>query len=686
MSQPLLKLSAVTRRFPAGDKDVVVLNNVNLSIHAGEIVAIVGASGSGKSTLMNILGCLDHPSEGTYTVGGRDTHMLDSDELAQLRREHFGFVFQRYHLLPHVDAVANLEMPAIYAGTPRAERHARARELLARLGLADRAHHRPGQLSGGQQQRVSIARALMNGGHVILADEPTGALDTKSGQDVIRILHELNALGHTIVIVTHDKAVARHARRIIEISDGEIVADRPNRHHAEALAEAAAGTDAAEASETATGTPSTRDRHDTLSPPAAVDPDPQADAAPRARRFAAGSGRFAEACRMAWIALVSHRLRTLLTMLGIIIGITSVVSIVAIGEGAKRYMLDEIGSIGTNTINIYPGTDWGDSRADAIQTLVPADVAALAEQPYVDSATPETSRTLLLRYRNVDVNALVSGVGDRFFQARGMRFALGVAFDEDAVRRQVQVAVIDQNTRRKLFGATRNPIGEVILVDNVPCVVIGVTADKKSAFGSVKSLNVWVPYTTASGRLFGQRYLDSITVRVRDGQPSAAAEKSLETLMKQRHGRKDFFTYNMDSVVKTVEKTGQSLTLLLSLIAVISLVVGGIGVMNIMLVSVTERTREIGIRMAVGARQSDILQQFLVEAVLVCLLGGTIGIALSFGLGALFSMFVAQWKMVFSAGAIVTAFVCSTLTGVIFGFMPARNASRLDPIDALARD
>ncbi|MCW3568008.1 MacB family efflux pump subunit [Burkholderia cenocepacia] len=681
MRQPLLKLAAVTRRFPAGDKDVVVLNNVNLSIDAGEIVAIVGASGSGKSTLMNILGCLDHPSEGTYTVGGRDTHMLDSDELAQLRREHFGFVFQRYHLLPHVDAVANLEMPAIYAGTPRAERHARARALLARLGLADRAHHRPGQLSGGQQQRVSIARALMNGGQVILADEPTGALDTKSGQDVIRILHELNALGHTIVIVTHDKAVARHARRIIEISDGEIVADRPNRHYAEALAEVGIG--AADVAETAAETASSPAPHD-APPPADTDPGP------RAPRFAAGTGRFAEACRMAWIALVSHRLRTLLTMLGIIIGIiigiTSVVSIVAVGEGAKRYMLEEIGSIGTNTISLYPGADWGDSRADTIQTLVPADVVALAEQPYVDSATPETSRTLLLRFRNVNVNALVSGVGERYFQARGMRFALGVAFDDDAVRRQAQVAVIDQNTRRKLFGATRNPVGEVILVDNVPCVVIGVTADKKSAFGSVKSLNVWVPYTTASGRLFGQRYLDSITVRVRDGQPSAAAEKSLEKLMIQRHGRKDFFTYNMDSVVKTVEKTGQSLTLLLSLIAVISLVVGGIGVMNIMLVSVTERTREIGIRMAVGARQSDILQQFLVEAVLVCLLGGTIGIALSFGLGALFSMFVAQWKMVFSAGAIVTAFVCSTLTGVIFGFMPARNASRLDPIDALARD
>ncbi|MCD4547979.1 ABC transporter permease, partial [Burkholderia pseudomallei] len=406
----------------------------------------------------------------------------------------------------------------------------------------------------------------------------------------------------------------------------------------------------------------------------------------RARRLSAGVGRFAEAFRMAWIALVSHRLRTLLTMLGIIIGITSVVSIVAIGEGAKRYMLDEIGSIGTNTINVYPGADWGDSRADAIQTLVAADAAALADQIYIDSATPETSRSLLLRYRNVDVNALVSGVGERFFQVRGMKLAQGIAFGADEVRRQAQVAVIDENTRRKLFGANPNPLGEVILIDNLPCVVIGVTASKKSAFGDMKNLNVWVPYTTASGRLFGQRHLDSITVRVRDGQPSDAAERSLTKLMLQRHGRKDFFTYNMDSVVKTVEKTGQSLTLLLSLIAVISLVVGGIGVMNIMLVSVTERTREIGIRMAVGARQTDIMQQFLVEAVTVCLMGGAIGIVLSFGMSFVFSLFVDQWKMVFSAASIASAFLCSTLIGVVFGFMPARNASRLDPIDALARD
>nr|WP_150670667.1 MacB family efflux pump subunit [Pandoraea anhela] len=698
---PMLALTGITRRFPSGERDVVVLRDVNLTIDAGEIVAIMGASGSGKSTLMNILGCLDHPSAGSYRVAGRETRELDADALAQLRREHFGFIFQRYHLLPHLDAASNVEMPSVYTGTPHAARRARSIMLLERLGLADRTAHRPSQLSGGQQQRVSIARALMNGGEVILADEPTGALDTRSGREVIRILKELNALGHTVIIVTHDETVAAHARRIIEIRDGEIVADRQNTP-VEVAPDAP--TDAA----STLSTSSTSSTSSTVSSPdAAPDETPQEVAVAAAsaasptdpasvnashggaippRRWTGGIGRFAEAFRMAWIALVSHRLRTFLTMLGIIIGITSVVSIVAIGEGAKRYMLAEIGSIGTNTINIYPGKDWGDNRATAIQTLVPEDVQALSEQVYVDSATPETARSLLLRYRNIDASAMVTGVGEHFFQVRGLKIGQGIAFGPDEVRRQAQVAVIDQNTRRKLFGANPNPLGEVIFVGNLPCVVIGVTVEKKSAFGDTKSLNIWVPYTTAAGRLFGQRNVDSITVRVRDGQPSKAAEKSLETLMTQRHGRKDFFTYNMDSVVKTVEKTSQSLTLLLSLIAVISLVVGGIGVMNIMIVSVTERTREIGIRMAVGARQSDIMQQFLVEAVMVCLIGGAIGIALSFGASFLFSLFVEKWKMVFSMGSVVTAFLCSTLIGVVFGFMPARNAARLDPVEALARD
>ncbi|WP_434597472.1 MacB family efflux pump subunit [Pseudomonas sp. R4-83] len=652
MAQALLQLSGITRSFIAGDREFLALKDIDLTIHAGEMVAIIGASGSGKSTLMNILGCLDYATAGSYKINGRETRDLDSEALAALRRDYFGFIFQRYHLLPHLSAMHNVEIPAIYAGTPEPQRHARARELLARLGLERHLTHRPSQLSGGQQQRVSIARALMNGGEVILADEPTGALDTTSGKEVMHILQELHAAGHTVILVTHDPKVAANAQRIIEVSDGEILSDRRNVPDGEA----------------------------------SVSDDRAAPQATAARRLVASLGLFKEAFNMAWVALISHRMRTLLTMLGIVIGITSVVSISAIGEGAKRYVLKDIQAIGSNTIDIYSGTSFGDSRSAAIETLVPADVAALNQLYYVDSATPVVGRNLLLRYRNIDVDAQVNGVSDLYFQVRGIKMAAGIHFSESDARRQAQVVVIDHKTRQRLFGEQVDPLGQVILIGNLPCTVIGVAAENKNLFAASKSLNVWVPYETAAGRLLGQRYLDSISVRIKDGQPSKVVEDNVNKLMLQRHGSKDFFTNNLDSIMQTVQKTSRSLALLLSLIAVISLVVGGIGVMNIMLVSVTERTREIGIRMAVGARQSDIRQQFLVEAVMVCLLGGAIGISLSYAIGHLFSVFIKEWEMVFSMGSVLTAVFCSTLIGVVFGFVPARNASRLDPIEALARD
>jgi len=651
-TRPLLQLKNITRSFMAGEREFTALKSIDLTINAGEMVAITGASGSGKSTLMNILGCLDYATAGSYKVNDRETRSLGDQELAALRRDYFGFIFQRYHLLPHLSALHNVEIPAIYAGTPEARRHERAAELLTRLGLAGHMTHRPNQLSGGQQQRVSIARALMNGGVVILADEPTGALDTVSGKEVMNILLELHAAGHTVIIVTHDPKVAANAERIIEVRDGEIVSDLVNERAGPAL-------------------------------PADQAPTPKASGA---RRLVASLGLFKEAFIMAWVALISHRMRTLLTMLGIVIGITSVVSIVAIGEGARRYVLKDIQAIGSNTIDVFPGTSFGDSRAGAIETLVPADVTALNQLYYIDSATPVVGRTLLLRYRNVDVNATVNGVSDQYFQVRGLKMAGGISFSESDARRQAQVVVIDHNTRNKLFGPGIDPLGKVILVGNLPCTVIGVTAENKNIFAANQALNVWVPYETAAGRLLGQRHLDSITVRIKDGQPSKVVEDNVNRLMEQRHGTKDFFTNNLDSIMQTVQKTSRSLALLLSLIALISLVVGGIGVMNIMLVSVTERTREIGIRMAVGARQSDIRQQFLVEAVMVCLIGGLIGISLSFGIGYIFSLLVKEWKMVFSVGSIATAFACSTLIGIVFGFVPARNAARLDPIQALARD
>jgi len=646
---PLLEIDNLTKEYPAGDRPMAVLKDVNLSIEAGEMVAIVGASGSGKSTLMNILGCLDRPTRGTYRIAGRDVSELDADELARLRREHFGFIFQRYHLLSSLTALGNVEMPAIYAGMPPADRRRRAAELLGRLGLGDRVNHKPGQLSGGQQQRVSISRALMNGGQVILADEPTGALDSHSGRETMNLLTELNAEGHTIVVVTHDMEVAAYARRIIEIRDGEIISDRPNGGAGEAEPKARRG--------------------------AAVN-----------RNAVAWLDQGRELLRMAVTAMASHKLRTFLTMLGIIIGIASVVSVVALGQGSQQRVLSNISAIGTNVIDIFPGKDFGDRRSGRIRTLKASDAVVLSKQSYVDSVTPKVSTSVDLRYRNVDVDATVTGVSQFYFRVYGYEMAEGRAFDDAMVHRIGQVAVIDPNTRKRLFGENGQALGKVIILGSVPCRVIGVTKEKQSFFGNSDSLNIWVPYTTAMHRLLGQTYLESVTVRVKDGAPMQAAEQGIQKLLTRRHNAKDFFIRNTDTIRKTIESTTQTMTLLISAIAVISLVVGGIGVMNIMLVSVTERTREIGVRMAVGARRGDILSQFLIEAVLVCLLGGVLGILLALAVGLVVSGSGSSYSMVYSSASMVLAFVCSTLIGVVFGYLPARSASRLDPVDALVRE
>lgn len=645
---PLLQMVKLRRSFPAGDGEVTVLRDVDLEIRAGEMVAIVGASGSGKSTLMNILGCLDRPTSGIYRIDGRVVGALSPDELAALRRERFGFIFQRYHLLADLSALANVTVPAIYAGRDPAARQERARSLLARLGLDDRMEHRPGQLSGGQQQRVSIARALMNGGSIILADEPTGALDKVSGEQVMRILQELNAEGHTIILVTHDMTVAGHARRIIEISDGEILSDR--RTEAEALR---------------------------------IQPAPSST--PAISRWRAIGDRFGEAFFMALLAMKAHRLRTFLTMLGIIIGIASVVSVVGLGRGAQATVMAQISDLGTNTIDIYPGKDFGDTRAAAIQTLNERDAQALALQPYVDSVSSNVSATVTARHRNRVMTVQVSGVGAQYFRARGLRHTSGRLFDQSEDDSAAQVAVIDQKAKKALFPHGDDPVGTTILLGTVPVRVTGVLRPSQGGWGD-SNPTIYIPYRAAATRLTGRTHLESITVRVADQVSSAVAEQAVTRFLTQRHGAKDFFVFNSDQIRQTITRTSSTMTLLISSIAVIALVVGGIGVMNIMLVSVTERTREIGVRMAVGARQSDILQQFLIEAVLVCLIGGALGIGLALAIGLAITLSDSGFQMVFSLSAILLAFACASGIGILFGFLPARNAARLDPVDALARD
>ncbi|WP_049413000.1 MacB family efflux pump subunit [Stenotrophomonas geniculata] len=649
-TDPLLRVRGVRREFAAGEQTLVVLDGVDLDIHAGELVAIVGQSGSGKSTLMNILGCLDRPSAGVYQICGRETAQMSPDELAELRREHFGFIFQRYHLLTDLTALSNVEVPAIYAGMPADARHARAATLLSRLGLGERMQHLPGELSGGQQQRVSIARALMNGGAVIFADEPTGALDTHSGKELMKILGELHAEGHTVVLVTHDMAVAEHAQRIIEIRDGRIVDDR------------------------ATGTGLSA----SVATPAVIQPVGNSG-------WRVWRDRFAEAFRMALRAMNAHRMRTFLTMLGIIIGIASVVAVVALGTGARQAILSNISSLGTNTIEIYPGSGFGDLHSARVETLTPGDSVALARQPFVDSATPgvATSGTALRGNRSASVQ--VQGVSEQYFRVHGLKLGEGAFFVPPGVSGYQQVVVIDANTRARFFAAADNPIGQTLLLGNVPVRIVAVVKKDAGAAGDASLLRVWLPYTTAMARMLGQSHVSSITVRVSDAISMEAAEQAIGRLLTRRHGSTDFYMSNNAQIRESIEQTTSILTMMISSIAAIALVVGGIGVMNIMLVSVTERTREIGVRMAVGARRSDILQQFLIESVLVCLLGGVLGIGVALALGATLELADAGFSLVFSVNSILAAFACSSLIGVGFGFLPARRAARLDPVEALVQ-
>ena len=644
----LISLRGVTRRFSTGGDAVTVLDNVDLDIEAGEMVAIIGASGSGKSTLMNILGCLDRASAGTYAFAGRDISKLGPDQLAELRREHFGFIFQRYQLLADLDAVENAAMPAIYAGVEGAARNERARDLLSRLGLADRLRNRPNALSGGQQQRVSVARALMNGGEVILADEPTGALDSKSGADLMALLKELHGEGHTIIIVTHDPAVAAQAERIIEIKDGQIIADRR----------------AADSRKANGRRPPVRARRGTFE----------------------WLDRGMEAFRMAVRAMFAHKLRTFLTMLGIIIGIASVVSVVALGQGTQQTVLENIASIGTNTINIYPGTGFGDRGQGRIRTLSPADAEAIASQPYADSVTPRVQTNQSVLFGNLAANAQVSGVGTGFFRVNGSTLTMGANFDEAAVDARAQVAVIDTNTVTALFKNGEMPVGQVIQIGKVPVMIIGVVANASTFGPGSSNPAIYIPYTTAMDRILGQSYLSQIIVRVADAADMESAQAEITDLLSRMHGKEDFFLQNTNTIRETIQSTSQTLTLLISAIAVISLVVGGIGVMYIMLVSVSERTREIGIRMAVGARRGDIMRQFLTEAVLVCIVGGAAGVALSFALGFGLQQLMSGARLAYSPLSIAAALISSSLIGIVFGFMPARSAARLDPVQALARE
>ena len=642
----MISLKNITKSFKLGDNEIEILHGINLEIKKGEFIAIIGQSGSGKSTLMNILGCLDSPSGGQYLLDGKDISKFDSDSLAKLRRDKFGFIFQRYNLLSTMNALENVALPSIYAGANKSEREKRGMEILDSLGLSEKAKNLPNKLSGGQQQRVSIARALMNGGEIILADEPTGALDSKSGLRVMEILVDLYKKGHTIIIVTHDPNIAEYASRVIEIKDGKIVND--NVKNSEIY-------------------------------------EAEKQSQPEKSKFTYYKDQLIESFKMSVSAMLAHKLRSLLTMLGIIIGITAVISVVALGKGSQEQILAGIRKIGTNTIDIMPGKGFGDMLSGKVKTLSISDANMLAKQSFLDSVTPNTSTSGVLTYENISLSASLKGGGVGSFDVNGLKLEEGRIYDDDEVLNSDSVALIDQNTKNSIF-KNEDPIGKIILFNKKPLRIIGVLQKDDFKMGDSSTLKIYAPYTTVLNKVTGDKFISSITAKVNEGVNAQIAEKTLTELLEIKHGKKDFFTRNSDSIKQTIEETISTMRLLISSIAVVSLVVGGIGVMNIMLVSVTERTKEIGIKMAIGARQSNILQQFLIEAVLLCLIGGAIGIVLSYAIGYIFNNFLNGFSMIFSNGSIVLALVTSMAIGIIFGYMPAKNASKLNPIDALSRE
>ncbi len=658
-ARPLIEIRGLRRTFVSGGAvETTALDGIDLDIHEGEFVAIKGASGSGKSTLLNVLGCLDRPSSGTYRIAGVDTTRLGTAELALLRQRTFGFVFQRYHLINGMTAIDNVELPAIYGGVPREVRRTRAERLMGLLGLDDHRWKRPWQLSGGQQQRVAIARALINGGSIILADEPTGALDSKNSAEVIAIVRELAETGRTVILVTHDAQVAAQADRTIEIADGRIVSDR-----------------ATKVADTPVAAADVR-----LSRPASGKTAGRAPAQSFAKVRAWWSP-IAEAGRSAFASIRSNPIRTGLTLLGVVIGVASVVALAAIGRGAEAEMIDRTSALVSNTIMVTDRREPGKSYTP----LTPPDAAAIAELPNVIATLPVDEKYGVISHGHRETVTEIVGATRDYRTVYRWETRVGSYFSEEDDRRGAAVTVIGKTIAERLFPETPDPTGATVLIDRMPFTVLGVLQEKGLSFsGEDLDRRLVVPLNAMMHRIGSRRELQYIVVAIDDMEMLKTTRDSVRALMVERHGRQDFSIADTAGAFRRITDERMAMNIRLIAIGGISLLVGGIGIMNMMLTAVRERTREIGIRTATGATPGDILRQFLIEAVVISGTGGLVGLAIGIAIGAGAAYFGAT--VILSVTSAALAFLLALTLGVVFGFMPARHAARLDPVIALASE
>ena len=653
----IIELKKIKKTYSTGKAAVAALDDVSLEVSQGEFIAIMGPSGSGKSTLLHLLGFLDRPDSGQYILAGKDTTKLTDNQLALLRNSLMGFVFQQFHLLPRITSLENIELPLIYAG----KRHLKekAMERIKDVGLVDRATHKSNELSGGEQQRIAIARSLVNDPLIIFADEPTGNLDTKSQNEIMTIISGLNKKGKTVIMVTHEEEVAEYAKRIIRMRDGKIVSDEIKKDPAQKHS----GQEWADIS---------------------VD-NIVSGAHSEIRR-----AEMADHLRQAFWAIVSHKMRSLLSMLGILIGVAAVIAMLALGAGAQESIEKTLASLGSNLLMVRSGSQQVHGvqmGAGAVTRFTFQDVDAIAKLDGVRRVSPTVSGGAQVVYGNKNWNTQVQGTGINYETMRSAAPTVGKFFNEQEVRMRARVALVGTSVLKQLFGDT-DPIDAYIRINRINFKVIGILPEKGATGWRDQDDVIVIPVTTGMYRLFGKQYIDSIDVEVSDMPLMDDVQKAVTELLVKRHhlsakeGETAFEIRNMADIKKTFEATTKTMSMLLGAIAAISLLVGGIGIMNIMLVSVTERTREIGLRKAIGARESDIMFQFLIEAIAMTFTGGLAGVILGAGIAFCLAFF-AGWTIKIQMSSIIMATTFSIAVGLVFGLWPARQASKLDPIEAL---
>ncbi|MBU1086801.1 MAG: ABC transporter permease [Candidatus Omnitrophica bacterium] len=649
----MIKINNISKTYHADAVPVYALRGVSLSIKAGEFVAIMGPSGSGKSTLLHLLGFLDRPDKGEYKIFNTEISHLNDSELAALRNRLAGFVFQQFHLLRRISAIENVGLPLIYAG--KTDIQEKAFEKLKAVGLAERKTHRPNELSGGEQQRVAIARALINDPMIIFADEPTGNLDTKSEEEIMKILKKLNDQGKTIIMVTHEREVAEQAKRIITMRDGKIQTD--------------VFTDK------------------NIMGREIVQDDFSISDIVAQKHSSFGRMEFLQHCHQAFQAIFSNKVRSFLSILGILFGVAAVIAMMALGEGAKLSMEQRLKSLGSNLLTISGGhAQMHGAASGTVTRFTFEDVTAIRGlSDYIKKASGSCRGSAQIVYENANWNTSIEGVDYDYAQMRATVPEIGRWFTREEITRRDKVAIIGITVANKIFN-NRNPIGKQIKINRINFQVIGIAPEKGSGGWRDQDDVVYIPVTTAMYRVLGKDYLDQIYVEVADVGLMAAAQDQVRAVIKKKHKLyKDddsFEIRDMSEIQQMLSSTTQTMSLLLGSIAAISLLVGGIGIMNIMLVSVTERTREIGLRKAIGARGSDIMFQFLIEAVVMTFSGGLIGILL--GAGAAFIMAaVVGWATKVSLFSVVLSTTFSIIVGIGFGLWPAKKAAELNPIEAL---